>query len=318
MPSRSSIVPYLWRTPSLWFGAFLLLLGLPFLLLGSALAIDDSRYAVDGATVNAIVLSKDIHRATGSSGTSYSVRYRFTLPNGQTLVGSSTARDWENLVEGGPVTVQYLVSDPSSNRVAHPSDPIADVVFLTVGAGVFLGGGYLVWLGTRALREDRRLLRVGREAGAQVTAVEPTNIRINWDLQWVISYAYRDADGKEHKGRSPMMPEAQARKFSRGDHATIRYDPDRPAESLWPYNARRARTDPPANDRASPHPRRRGSTIDAQERSPSPGLGGSGPPARGEPPADTLAASRAPGPPSVPDATPSLEAPPPDQRPPGD
>ena len=52
------------------------------------------------------------------------------------------------------------------------------------------------------------------------------------NLQWVISYTYRVA-GKGYKGRSWMMPEVEARKYSRGDHGTIRFDPDRPEQSLW-------------------------------------------------------------------------------------
>jgi hypothetical protein len=235
MASSTSILPYLRRTPILLIGVLFLLPGLIFGILGIALTVSDARFASDGITAQGIVLSKDIKHATGSSGTSYSVRYRFTLPDDRTFEGSSTidVHDWENLVERGPIAIQYLASDPSSNRTASAGSFPADLVFMGIGGGVLLAGGYLVWRGSRTLVEDRRLLRIGTEARATVGAVEPTNIRINWQLQWRIAYTYRDADGQDHESRSWLMPESQARRFSRGAHARIRYDPAAPAKSLW-------------------------------------------------------------------------------------
>ena len=159
MPSRWSIVTYLRRTPLLWIGAVILLPGLIFSAIGVGLAIQDVRFAAGGAPAQGIVLSKDIKHATGKSGTSYSVRYRFTASNGRT-------------------------------------------------------------------------------APATVVAVEPSNLRINRRVQWEISYAYRDMSGKEYEGRSWTMPEGEARKFTAGDHGTIRYDPTQPAKSLWIHEGR--------------------------------------------------------------------------------
>jgi hypothetical protein len=75
MPSRWSIITYLRRTPLLWIGAIVLLPGLVFGAIGVGVAVQDVRFASGGATTQGIVLSKDIKHATGSSGTSYSIRY---------------------------------------------------------------------------------------------------------------------------------------------------------------------------------------------------------------------------------------------------
>lgn len=234
MASRSSILPYLRRTPLLWIGVLLLLPGLVFGTIGVAVAIQDARFAADGVTAEGTVLSKDIKHATGSSSTSYSIRYQFTASNDQAYEGSSSidVHDWERLVERGPVTVEYLSADPSSNRIPGSGALLLGVLFLAIGAALVPFGGYFVWRESRTLREDRRLLRVGTEARATVAAVEPTSVRVNWNLQWVISYTYR-VGGKGYEGRSWMMPEVEARRYSPGDHAAIRYDPDRPAQSLW-------------------------------------------------------------------------------------
>jgi hypothetical protein len=234
MASRSSILPYLLRTPLLWIGVLLVLPGLVFGTIGVAVAIQDARFAADGATAEGTVLSKNIKHATGSSSTSYSIRYRFTASNDHAYEGSSSieVHDWERLVERGPVTVEYLSADPSSNRLPGSGAIPLEVLFLAIGGVLVLLGGYFVWREARTLREYRRLLRVGTEATATVAAVESTNVRVNWNLQWVISYTYR-VGGQGYKGRSWMMPEVEARRYSRGDHATIRFDPDRPTQSLW-------------------------------------------------------------------------------------
>ena len=240
MPSRWSIVTYLRRTPLLWIGAVILLPGLIFSAIGVGLAIQDVRFAAGGATAQGIVLSKDIKHATGKSGTSYSLRYRFTASNGRTYEGSSTidVDGWDRLVERGPVTVQYLASDPSSSRLPGGGNLLFEGVFIGIGSVALLIGGYLVVSSSRTLSEDWRLLQVGIEAPATVVAVEPSNLRINRRVQWEISYAYRDMSGKEYEGRSWTMPEGEARKFTAGDRGTIRYDPKQPMKSLWIHEGR--------------------------------------------------------------------------------
>jgi hypothetical protein len=289
MSSRTSIVPYLRRTPLLWVGALLLVFGLVFGIVGAAAGIEDARFAAGGATAEGIVLSKDIQHSTSSSRTSYSIRYRFTLPSDQRYEGSSSidSSGWDALIEGGPVAVQYLVSDPSSNRIPGTGDVIFVVLFLGVGVGLVPGGGYLVWRASGTLREDRRLLRVGTETRATVAAIEPTSISINRRLQWVISDAYRDASGKDHKGRSWMMPPDEAGTFSPGDQATILYDPDRPAQSLWVHDARPMHPAGSAIDEAKLRPGRRQSTVDAPARSASSDSSESDPVERGESQADS-------------------------------
>jgi len=209
--------------------------GLIFSAIGAGLAVQDVRFAAGGANAQGIVLAKDIKHATGKSGTSYSIRYRFTALNGRTYEGSSTidVDGWDRLVERGPVTVQYLASDPSSSRLPGAGNLLFEIVFIAIGSAAFLIGGYLVVSSSRTLGEDWRLLQVGIEATATVVAVEPSNLRINRRVQWEISYSYRDLSGKEYAGRSWTMPEAEARKLSAGDAGTIRYDPTRPAKSLW-------------------------------------------------------------------------------------
>ena len=255
MASRSSLLPYLRRTPSLWIGAFLVLPGLIFGLIGTTLAISDARFAADGATAEGIVLSKDIKHATSSSGTSYSIRYRFTLPDDRTFEGSSDieVHDWERLVERGPVTIQYLVSDPSSNRL--PTTGYRDLGSPAPGAR---GRSSSSSAATSSGAGHGRSSRIGasfgsaRLARATVTAVEPTNFWINRRVQWEISYSYRDAGGQDHEARSWMMPETEARAFGRGGHAAILYDPERPAQSLWLHQEWQAHPGSSAVDAAGP------------------------------------------------------------------
>jgi hypothetical protein len=64
------------------------------------------------------------------------VTYVFTTRDGQALRGSDFVRPWtrRQLREGGPIVVQYLASDPTTNQVLE--DDEGGLYLLVIAAGV--------------------------------------------------------------------------------------------------------------------------------------------------------------------------------------
>ena len=78
-----------------------------------------------------------------------------------------------------------------------------------------------------------RVTTRGVTTQAVVVAVEPTNVRINRVTQWRIGYEFRDRSGRTLRGESDLLAPQSAQAWSPGDHGTVRYDPDKPEDSVW-------------------------------------------------------------------------------------
>ena len=136
------------------------------------------------------------------------------------------------------------------------SMPIASIVrrYFWVGLGVGLlplgaiatlaGGGpvglaalavavYFILKGTGQLWLDHRLRRDGVPAQAAVVSVVQSDLRINFQFQWALTYRYTDHLGQAHEGRSGYLSPEEASVWKIGDTGTIRYDRHRPRESIW-------------------------------------------------------------------------------------
>ena len=108
--------------------------------------------------------------------------------------------------------------------VASP-DPIS---FAMVGVAVF----FLV-KGARQFWLDSRLRRAGTLGQATITGVVQSDLRINFQFQQVITYRYTDHLGHTHEGKSGYLAPDEAADWKVGDTGMVRYDHDRPAESVW-------------------------------------------------------------------------------------
>ncbi len=107
--------------------------------------------------------------------------------------------------------------------------------FMMAAGGLILTaiGGRLVSTALGRLRTEERLLREGLSAEAEVVAVEETNVRFNRQRQWVIRYRYTDRMGEAHEGRSGYLDPDEAAAWKTGDRGVARFDPRRPAVSIW-------------------------------------------------------------------------------------
>jgi hypothetical protein len=94
-------------------------------------------------------------------------------------------------------------------------------------------GGRLFTIAMRRLRLADHLQRDGLSAEAEVIAIEETALRYNRQRQWAIRYRYTDRMGEVHDGRSGYLDPEDVAGWSPGDRGVARFDPRRPATSIW-------------------------------------------------------------------------------------
>ncbi len=242
----------------LFFGGIWLLAGLVLFVVGVGMALEERVWSSDAVQTTGMVLTKDIVRADSDSSTQYRVRFRFSPEDGSTVDGAQdvSIETWEALTERGPVAVYYLPTSPSSARLDPDANVVISIVFLVVGV-VFGGiGGVLFVRAVRGLLRARRLLRSGVATEATVSGVEGTNVSFNRRPQFRVRYRYRDEQGGEHEGDSGYLDWDEASTWNEGDHVSVRYDPQRPADSHWVGRTETALSDvdPPSRMVDAPPP----------------------------------------------------------------
>jgi len=229
-----SLFTLLRRNFWLLFGGIFLVVGIITLLIGAGLLWQESLFASEAAETVGTVLGKSLDRATSDRGTEYFVNYRFTDADGATRDASDQLDfgAWDALVEGGPIAIQYLESDPETSRMARDGWPYAGIM-LGIGVLAAAAGTALAIPGIRGFRRERRLWASGTPAWGTVTGHEQANVRFNGRYLWHVRYRYEDAAGASHDGRSKYLGEGEAHAFAEGSRALVRYDAGRPADSVW-------------------------------------------------------------------------------------
>lgn len=218
-------------------GGLSLFVGLGFLHGGIEDAKQERAYRARGQAVQAMVVAKSIRRASreGNSSTKYEIAYRFTAADGETRNGVAlvSVEDWERLELGNPFRIAYLPDEAQASRAAEEVGMGSALVMSALGSVLaLLGGGFLTWSAMRLWRE-RRLLRSGVTTQGTILAIEPSSLAVNRVRQWNVLYSYRDHSGQTREGSSSPLPPDQAHALNVGDAVEVRFDPDRPEQSIW-------------------------------------------------------------------------------------
>jgi len=222
---------------------FLLVFGV-FFMAGSVLAViglrdlaDALRLRRQGRIVEAVVVEKDIRRATreGNPRTEYALRYRFQTEGGPAVEGRAAVdvNEWERLQVGDRLTVRYLPGVAGAHRRADGKDLESPIVNLALGAGI--GALFGTFFGRQLfrLRRELRLRRDGVPTEATVLTVEPAGVVVNRVAQWRIRYRYHDHLNKARDGDSGAVPPGDIEGWKAGDTGTVRFDRARPQDSVW-------------------------------------------------------------------------------------
>jgi len=222
---------------SLIWGIFIFV-GLVLLGLGIWQSLGDRRFAHEALAVRGTVITKTTR--TSSSGTGsrsrnqhYEIIYRFAV-QGEMREGRDelTQDDWDRLKQGGPVEVQYLPDNPSSNRLAGPSRWFENALFVLIGLVLTATGAVGGVRAARRARLDARLQQQGISTKGTITELAPGMLKLNDVKQWRLRYEYEDAQGRRHVQMFDL-PEEEARQWKVGDVGLVRYDPATPTEAVW-------------------------------------------------------------------------------------
>jgi hypothetical protein len=141
-----SAPPRTTRRPWTFLGGIALFIGLIFV----GLAVQEWRYEAGSEVVQGIVLDKAATYRTGrGSSSSWSVMYRFTTRQGQTLEGKDEVfpNRWHALEAGGPVEIEYLPRAPETNRI--PAETVSAATYAAIGGSLLLAGAVLLARGRR-------------------------------------------------------------------------------------------------------------------------------------------------------------------------
>jgi hypothetical protein len=217
------------------FGAMWLACGVLLVLIGGAVAWGAYRFERVAIVREGRVISKALQPAGSRSSSSRVVTYRFATLDGREIIGRQAvkARTWNAVEEGTRVRIAYLLDDPSRNRLAEERDlPGAFMVFGAGGVASAFGGA-LVRRGIAKYRRHHALRLDGIPARATVTAVNETRSRRNRPPQWLVTYRYKDRQGRQHQGQSGHLPPDEVEGLRTGDTRAVRYDPNDPADSIW-------------------------------------------------------------------------------------
>ena len=142
-----------------WFGAIRLAVGLPFVLIGALLAVDERRFETEGRLVEAMGknLTKGIRHVT----------YRFDTPHRQRFEGHGDVPEatWNALTERGPIQVVYLPDPPASSCIAGESKRMLLALFAFLGGFLSLMGGTILVAALRSARTKRARTAGERRSG---------------------------------------------------------------------------------------------------------------------------------------------------------
>lgn len=218
--------------------------GMIFIAAGSVASIgslgewaDQRRFEREAVADQAEVIATSLERATrdGNPTTRYLVTYRFAPESGAPIERTEEVpvELWETLAEGDTLAVRYLPQAPETAR-AGPGNP-AWVPLLVAGATALAAifGAFIAWPSWRRIGVLLRVQRRGVAAPAAVIGVAPIGVRVNRVPQWRIRYEFRDRLGLAQQGLSDNLHPADAAEWQVGDQGTVRYDPTRPADSVW-------------------------------------------------------------------------------------
>jgi hypothetical protein len=183
------------------------------------------------------VVATSLERATrdGNRSTRYLVSYRFTPESGTPVEQTEElpVELWETLADGDTLAVRYLPGAPETAR-AGPGNPAWGPPLIAGVTALFaILGAVIAWPSWRRIAVLLRVQRHGVATPATVVGVAPIGIRVNRIPQWRVRYEFRDRLGQAQQGLSDDLRPHEAAQWQVGDRGTVRYDPDRPVDSVW-------------------------------------------------------------------------------------
>jgi hypothetical protein len=175
-------------------------------------------------------------RITGSDETQYTVNdnplyeyhYRYSVNGGDPYEG--TFLEFPGVYRTGQsITAEYLLDDPGISRISGKDRRNFDKIMFLAGIGALLTGTFFLYPSIRKTRRERKILMSGLPAQGKLIHAEPTNLTVNEQTVYNLTYEYSTDREKSQKFsiRSHLI-----RNFSEDHSESIIYDPRKPSRAV--------------------------------------------------------------------------------------
>ena len=150
--------------------------------------------------------------------------YRFTTPDGAVIEDFSYATGtWH--ADGATVTIEYPAGKPHLSRIQgmrrQKLSPLAGSLFALFPLAVVLFAGWRIRKGLRY----HALLKRGRVAHSQLVEKTPTNMRINDQPVYKLTFQFTAEDGKDYQ---VTVKSHNTEALEDDDEERLLYDPSQP------------------------------------------------------------------------------------------
>lgn len=173
---------------------------------------------------------------TGQNETRYSVNDRYLFQyhyefsaDGENLNSGSFLEYADAYQVGQEIMVKYLIGSPEISRFSGKDRRNLDQIMFLGGIGGLLVGFFFLYPSIRKTRRERKILMHGQPALGTLIQAEPTNLKVNEQPVYKLTYEYSTGRNKSQKFsvRSHMI-----RNLSEEHTESLVYDPRKPSRAV--------------------------------------------------------------------------------------
>jgi hypothetical protein len=158
----------------------------------------------------------------------YEYRYRYSPDGRNTHVGSFLEYGGTYRI-GQQIRIEYLTDSPEVSRFSGTDRRNFDEIMFLAGIGSLLVGFFFLYPSIRKTRRERKILIFGLPARGKLISAEPTQMKVNEQPVYKLTYEYSTGKNKSQKFsiRSHMI-----RNLSEEHFEKLVYDPRKPSRAL--------------------------------------------------------------------------------------
>ena len=154
----------------------------------------------------------------------YEYHYRYTLD--MIKLNSGSFLEYEGVYQSGQeIQIEYLTASPDISRFSGKDRRNFDQIMLLAGLGMSVIGLFFLVPSIRKTRKERKILMAGKPARGKLIHAEPTNMSINEQTVFKLTFEYSTGRNKSQQfsTRSHMI-----RNLSEEHFETLVFDPRQP------------------------------------------------------------------------------------------
>jgi hypothetical protein len=182
----------------------------------------------DFAQTTATITESVRTQYTANDAPLFEYHYRYQLKG--TVPCYGTFLEYKGIYhQGQEIRIEYLVDSPGLSRFSGTDRRNFDQIMFLGGIGALLAGFFFLYPSIRKTRRERKILMAGLPAEGKLIHAEPTNLKVNEQTVYKLTYEYNTGQNKSHKFsiRSHMI-----RNLSEEHFEKLVYDPRKPSSAV--------------------------------------------------------------------------------------